>query len=44
HAWIFGKNLRILLKWVILFVVIMIIVTIILQSFGFAPPMIKINK
>ena len=43
-AGIFGKSLRVVLKWVILFVVIMIIVTIILQSFGFAPPMIKINK
>ncbi|MFC1787462.1 hypothetical protein ACFLY8_05475 [Halobacteriota archaeon] len=38
-AGIFGKSLRVLLKWVILFAVIMIIATIILQSFGFAPPM-----
>lgn len=38
-AGIFGKSLVLLLKWVILFVVIMVIATISLQSFGFAPPM-----
>lgn len=38
-AGIFGKSLKALLKWVILFVVIMIIATIILQSVGLAPPM-----
>jgi len=42
-AGISGKSLRVLLKWVILFVVTMIIVTIILQLFGFAPPMEQVG-
>ena len=42
-AGIFGKSLGFLLKWVILFVFIMIIATIILQSFGFAPPMERVG-
>ena len=38
-AGVSGRRLRVLLQWVIVFVVLMIIGTIVLQVVGFAPPM-----